>query len=153
MKRNCVAIITVALLASCFMFSCSKENVNENQPAKGTKIVIPAEKTGTKAVDVDGKASFKTSERVYVYANSTIDSGELHPTGNAASTTFTGSLVGTYSTGDKITVLYNTNASGVVDYSGQDGAIENVKDAGWAEDVEIVSYDAGVLTTASANIK
>ena len=153
MKKNSISIITLALLAGCFMFSCSKETSNEEQLIKGTKIVIPAEKVGTKAVDVAGKATFKTSESVYVYANSSIDSGELHPTEDAASTTFTGTLTGSYATGDHISVLYNTNASGVVDYSGQDGAIENVKDGGWAEDVEIVSLEAGVLTTESAKLQ
>ena len=153
MKKNSISIITLVLLAGCFMFSCSKETSNEEQLIKGTKIVIPAEKVGTKAVDVAGKATFQTSESVYVYANSAIDSGELHPTEDAASTTFTGTLMGSYDSGDHISVLYNTNASGVVDYSNQDGAIENVKDGGWAADVEIVSLEGDVLTTESAKLQ
>lgn len=123
MKKNCVAIIILAYLAGSIMTSCSKETSNEDQPVAGAKIVIPAEKTGTKAVDTDGKATFKTSESVYVFANSAVDNGELHPSEDGASTTFTGTLAGSYSIGDHIAVLYNTNSSGVVDYSGQDGSL------------------------------
>ena len=153
MKKNSISIITLALLAGCFMFSCSKETSNDEQLIKGTKIVIPAEKVGTKAVDVDGKATFKTTENVYIAKAGAIDANALSPSADGASTTFTGTLMGSYDSGDKITVLYNTNASGVVDYSGQDGAIENVKDAGWAEDVEIVSLEGDVLTTESAKLE
>ena len=153
MKKNSISIITMGLLAGCFMFSCSKETSNEEQLIKGTKIVIPAEKTGTKAVGVDGKATFKTTENVYIAKAGAIDANALSPSADGASTTFTGTLAGSYATGDNITVLYNTNASGVVDYSGQDGAIENVRDGGWAADVEIVSLEAGVLTTESVKLQ
>lgn len=154
MRKNSIAIIGLAFLASCFMVSCSTEAFDTNQPVKGAKIVIPAQKMSTKAVDADGKATFLFSENVYI-ANSggTIDANAIHPSAESASTTFTGTLAGTYSQGEKITVLYNTNKSGVVDYSGQDGSIGSVKDAGYAEDVEIVSYSEGVLTTESAKIQ
>ena len=153
MKKNSITMIALACLGGCLAVSCSTEGLDAEQPFEGTKIVIPVQGPGTKAVDVEGKATFKTSESVYVYAKSAIDSGELHPSADGASTTFTGTLSGVYKTGDHITVLYNTNSSGVVDYSGQDGSIEVVKDAGWAEDVEIVSLDAEVLTTESVKLQ
>lgn len=153
MRKNSIAIISLAFLASCFMVSCSTEAFDTNQPVKGAKIVIPAQKMSTKAVDAAGKATFLKSENVYIAKSGTIDANVIHPTDNAASTTLTGTLAGTYSQGDMITVLYNTSASGVVDYSGQDGSIGSVKDAGYAEDIEIVSYSEGVLTTKPANIQ
>ena len=153
MRKNSIAIISLAFLASCFMVSCSTEAFDTNQPVKGARIVIPAEKMGTKAVDVAGKATFNTSENVYIAKEGAIDANVLNPSAGGASTTFTGTLAGSYATGDHITVLYNTNASGVVDYSGQDGAIENVKDGGWAADVEIVSLEGDVLTTESAKLE
>ena len=153
MRKNSIAIISLAFLASCFMVSCSTEAFDTNQPVKGAKIVIPAQKMSTKAVDADGKATFLTSENVYIAKSGTIDKNAIHPSAESASTTFAGTLKETYSQGDKITVLYNTNASGVVDYSGQDGSIGSVKDAGYAEDIEIVSYSENVLTTEPAKIK
>lgn len=153
MRKNSIAIINLAFLASCFMVSCSTEAFDTNQPVKGARIVIPAQKMSTKAVGTDGKATFLTSENVYIAKAGVIDANAIHPSAESASTTFAGTLKETYSQGDKITVLYNTNASGVVDYSGQDGSIGSVKDAGYAEDVEIVSYSEGVLTTESAKIQ
>ena len=153
MRKNSIAIISLAILASCFVASCSTEALEANQPVKGAKIVIPAQKMGTKALDPDGpdgKAIFNTSENVYIAQSGSVAANVLHPTDNAASTTFTGTFSGSLT--DDITVLYNTNASGVVEYSGQDGSIVGVRDAGWAEDVQIVSYDENVLTTGSANI-
>ncbi len=154
MRKNSIAIISLAFLASCFMVSCSTEAFDTNQPVKGAKIVIPAQKMSTKAVDAAGKATFKTSEVVYICKGTTIDAGELYPAKNGPSADITGTLQNTgYSVNDQISVLYNTNASGVVDYSGQDGSIESVRDAGWAS-ATIDSYSSGgVFTTTPANIE
>ena len=151
MRKNSIAIISLAFLASCFMVSCSTEAFDTNQPVKGAKIVIPAQKMSTKAVNAAGKATFKTSEVVYICKGTTIDAGELQPANNGPSADITGTLQESYSVDDEITVLYNTDNSGVVDYSGQDGSIESVKDAGCAN-VKIVSYSGSVLTTTQANI-
>ena len=151
MKTNrIIGFMALAFFAGFCLTSCSTD-LNPDNPVKGYIISIPAQKVATKAVDADGKAKFLTDENVYVCQGSTMDGGVLHPKENAASTTLTGTLNGSYSKYTALKVLYNTDASGAVDYSAQDGTIDNVIDAGTAT-VNVTDVSGNVITTSAANI-
>lgn len=155
MKKHYFNLFALALVASFGLVSCFESDLDESA-SQGFRIDIPVQSVSTKAVTDNGTsavATFKTTENVYVYNQSVkaIDDGVLHPSADADEATFTGTLNKTYSEGNILKVLYNTNSAGVVDYSDQDGAIENVKDAGTGE-VTISSVSGGVITTTTATM-
>ena len=158
MRKHVFGLITLACAVSVSLVSCTKEPVVEEEPIGGYSISIPVQDAETKAVsEGSGKAvsTFLTTENVYVYNQATgaIDSGVLHPTSDASTTTFSGTLYDTkYSAGNVLKVLYNTGSDGVVDYSAQDGSIENVTDAGKGE-VTVASVTSSVITTTSTTIE
>lgn len=152
MKRNFFRLIAAVLVASLSLISCTNELTGEDQPVKGYHISIPAHSASTKAIVETGDGGiscvFKTTENVYVYniSSETWDDGVLHPASEGTSTVFSGDLNNPYSADQTIRVFYNTDSEGVVDYSGQDGSYENVKDAGVGEaTISTVSDD--VITT------
>lgn len=151
MKKSLVSFIAVASLAIVTLFSCSDVQVDNGTPNGGYTIQIPARSTSTKAVNDKGAPSFKTSENVYLYNNttSTLETAVLHPKSNAAQTHFVGTLVKSYSVNDELKVLYNTSSDGIVDYSSQDGSIDNVIDAGTGI-VTITDISADRITTSGA---
>lgn len=156
MMKKHLFIFAIALVTGFGLVSCIENDVNEDSSVQGYRIDIPVQAVSTKAVADDGGkavATYKTTENVYVYnaTTSTIDDGVLHPTADATETTFSGTLNKTYSVGNTLKVLYNTNSQGVVDYSDQDGTIEGVKDAGMGE-VTISSVSSGVITTNTAQL-
>lgn len=156
MMKKLLFFFAIALVASFGLVSCIDNDVNEASFVQGYRIDIPVQSVSTKAVAEDNGnavATYKTTENVYVYnaSTSTIDDGVLHPTADVTETTFSGTLNKTYSAGNTLKVLYNTNSQGVVDYSEQDGSIDGVKDAGMGE-VTISSVSGGVITTNTAQL-
>lgn len=155
MKKHYFNLFALALVASFGLVSCFESDLEESV-STGYRIDIPVQAVSTKAVTDNGTsavASFKTTENVYVYnkATATVDDGVLHPTSNAAETSFSGTLNKTYAEGNTLKVMYNTDSKGVVDYCEQDGSIENVKDAGTGE-VSISSVSGDVITTTSTTM-
>lgn len=153
MRKSIINVFAMLLVAGVAFVSCSKESKIES-PSKGYKVSIPAKKISSKAVADGGTATFKTTENVYVCNTSksnAIDATVLHPSANAASANFEGTLAGTYVVGNNLKILYNTNASGVADYSSQNGTIEGVVDAGVAT-VSVTDVSGGTITTGTASI-
>lgn len=153
MRKSIINVFAMLLVAGVAFVSCSKESSEIKSPSKGYKVSIPANKISSKAVADGGTATFKTTENVYVYNTNSgnMDATVLHPSANAASANFEGTLVGTYSEGNTLKILYNTNSSGVADYSSQNGTIEGVVDAGVAS-VSVTDISGGTITTGTATI-
>ena len=153
MRKSIINVFAMLLVAGFAFVSCSKESSEIESPSKGYKVSIPANKNFSKAVATDGTTTFKTTENVYIYNTNTgnIDATVLHPSVDAGSANFEGTLVGTYSEGNTLKVLYNTNSLGVADYSSQDGTLEGVIDAGVAS-VDVTSISGGTITTETATI-
>lgn len=151
MKKFILSVIFSFLIIG-LLVSCSKNLDISDDIKHPTKynVSILAKKSSTKVVADGGKASFSTSEKVWVYNESTgkTDRNYLTPAGNAVTTTLVGELSGTYSVNDQIKLLYNSGMrSGVIDYNGQNGKIQNVKDAGVASVSIKEVEDASVKTT------
>lgn len=154
MRKSIINVFAMLLVAGVAFVSCSKESSEIESPSKGYKVSIPANKISSKAVADGGTATFKTTENVYVCNTSNgnaIDANVLHPSANAASANFDGTLAGSYAEGNNLKILYNTNASGVADYSSQNGTIEGVVDAGVAT-VSVTDVSGGTITTGTASI-
>lgn len=154
MRKSIINVFAMLLVAGVAFVSCSKESSEIESPSKGYKVSIPAKKTSSKAVADGGTATFKTTENVYVCNTSNgnaIDANVLHPSANAASANFDGTLAGTYAEGNNLKILYNTNASGVADYSSQNGTLAGVVDAGVAS-VSVTDISGGTITTGTATI-
>ena len=155
MRKSIIKVFAMLLVAGVAFVSCSKESSEIESSSKGYKVRIPANKISSKAVAEGGVATFKTIENVYVCNTSksnAIDGTVLHPIADAPSTSFDGILTGSYSEGDNLKILYNTNASGVADYSSQNGTIEGVVDAGLASNVHVTSIVGSTITTEVASI-
>ena len=159
MRKQYFGFIALLFAAGFCMASCSKEHpLVEERPAEGYVISIPVQAMGTRAVaegDGEATATFKTTENVYIYNQTTrtLDDATLHPSTDEAFTILSGTLNKTYSEGNTLTVLYNTDSKGVVNYSAQDGSIDHVVDAGTANvTVTSISGD-NEITTNVANIQ
>ena len=153
MKKNLFNTLVLLLIAVAFV-SCSKESSEIESSSKGYKVSIPANKISSKAVADGGTATFKTTENVYVCntdKGNAIDEGVLHPSANTASANFDGTLEGDYEVGNTLKILYNTNGSGVADYSSQNGTLAGVVDAGFAS-VDVTDISGGTITTGTATI-
>ena len=155
MRKPLFGLIAIAAICAG-LASCTKESINEELSGNSYSIRIPVQKTATKAVtEGTGKAvsTFRTTDNVYVYNESTnvLDNGTLHPSDDAHEASFVGTLNKSYKVGNVLRVLYNTGSNGVVDYSSQDGSLEDVIDAGEGE-VTIASVSGSVITTNSATI-
>lgn len=135
------------------VFSCSKslDNSEETLPQKKVNANIPANFASSKVVADGGAATFSTSEKVYVYNNTTshLDTEYLSPEVDGTTSNLKGSLSGTYSKGDNLKLLYNTTSEGIADYTNQDGTLENVVDAATAT-VKIASVEGDSFTTRTA---
>ncbi|MBO4692031.1 MAG: hypothetical protein J5604_04565 [Bacteroidales bacterium] len=160
MKKCFSLIFAVAIIASLSLDSCSKESQSENAPIKEYRIIIPVNNPSTKAVTENSDhnkliSTFKTTEDVYIAKEGSIFNDTLHPASEGKETiSFTGTFTGSsFAAGDIITVLYNTNKDGVVNYSSQDGSIDNVIDAGKGENVVITSISDDIITTSSATLE
>lgn len=155
MRKSIINVFAMLLVAGVAFVSCSKESSEIESPSKGYKVSIPADKISSKAVADGGTATFKTTENVYVCntdKGNVIDEGVLHPSANTASTNFEGTLTGDYyEEGNTLKILYNTNASGVADYSSQNGTLAGVVDAGVAS-VDVTDISGGTITTGTASI-
>ena len=154
MRKSIIKIFALLLVAGVAFVSCSKESSEIESPSNGYKVSIPANKISSKAVADGGTATFKTTENVYVCNTSNgnaIDVNVLHPSANAASANFDGTLAGTYNVGNNLKILYNTNVSGVADYSSQNGTLAGVVDAGVAS-VDVTDISGGTITTGTASI-
>lgn len=135
MKKNIIKTTTLLLVTGIALYSCSKGLEKEiPEESNKYKVSIQATKASSKAVDNGGTATFKTTEKVYVYNvnTSTLDANALSPVANASSTKIEGELSGSYSKNDQLLLLYNTNSSGIADYREQNGSLNNVVDAGSA---------------------
>ena len=159
MRKQYFGFIALLFAAGFCMASCSKEHpLVEERPAEGYVISIPVQAMGTRAVaegEGEATATFKTTENVYIYNQTTrtLDDATLHPSTDEAFTILSGTLNKTYSEGNTLTVLYNTDSKGVVNYSAQDGSIDHVVDAGTANvTVTSISGD-NEITTNVANIQ
>lgn len=155
MRKPLFGLIAIAAICTG-LASCTKESINEELSGNSYSIRIPVQNTATKAVtEGTGKAvsTFRTTDNVYVYNESTkvLDNGVLHPSDDAHEASFVGTLNESYNAGNVLRVLYNTGSNGVVDYSSQDGSLEDVIDAGEGE-VTIASVSGSVITTNSATI-
>ena len=155
MRKPLFGLIAIAAICAG-LASCTKESINEELSGNSYSIRIPVQKTATKAVtEGTGKAvsTFRTTDNVYVYNESTnvLDNGTLHPSDDAHEASFVGTLNKSYKVGNVLRVLYNTGSNGIVDYSSQDGSLEDVIDAGEGE-VTIASVSGSVITTNSATI-
>ena len=154
MRKSIIKIFALLLVAGVAFVSCSKESSEIESPSNGYKVSIPANKISSKAVADGGTATFKTTENVYVCNTdngNAIDATVLHPSADAASANFEGTLVGDYEEGQTLKILFNTNDSGVADYSAQNGTLEGVVDAGVAS-VSITDISGGTITTGKATI-
>lgn len=155
MKKSYISFIGIAFMVCLCLSSCLEDAIEESTPQNGYRINIPIQSPSTKAVTDEGVASFKTTENVYLYniSTSTLETTVLHPASNAAKTQITTDgeeyLAMSYAEGNELKVLYNTNSSGVVDYSSQDGSIDNVIDAGVGT-VTITDISGGSITTSEA---
>jgi len=153
MKKYTIISLSSLLLIGMAAFSCSKslDNSEETLPHKKVNANIPAKVASSKVVADGGTATFSTSEKVYVYNNttSTLDTDYLSPDADGATANLKGSLSGTYSAGNSLKLLYNTTSEGIADYTNQDGTLENVVDAATAT-VKIASVDGDSFTTRTA---
>ncbi len=154
MKKYRLSIISCILIIGFAAVSCSKslDRSDEIDQEKEYNVSIPAQKVSTKVVADGGKASFSTSEKVWVYNESTgkIDKNSLSPAENAATTTLQGELYGTYAVNDQLKLLYNSGRqSSIVNYTYQNGMIHGVTDAGVAF-VSIKEVDGATIKTTDA---
>ncbi len=153
MKKYTIISLSSLLLIIMAAFSCSKslDNSEEALPQKKVNANIPANFASSKVVADGGTATFSTSEKVYVYNNTTssLDTDYLSPDADGATANLKGSLSGTYSKGDNLKLLYNTTSQGIADYTHQDGTLANVVDAATAT-VKIASVDGESFTTRTA---
>ncbi len=153
MKKYTIISLSSLFLIGMSVFSCSKslDNSEETLPQKKVNANIPANFASSKVVADGGAATFSTSEKVFVYNNTTssLDTEYLSPDADGATSNLKGSLAGSYSKGDNLNLLYNTTSEGIVDYMNQDGTLENVVDAATAT-VKISSVDGDSFTTRTA---
>lgn len=155
MKKYSLLIISSILIIGLAAVSCSKSLNNRSDEINQEKeysVSIPAQKASTKVVADGGKASFSISEKVWVYNESTgkIDRNSLSPAENSATTTLRGELYGTYAVNDQLKLLYNSGRqSSVVNYTYQNGMIQNVTDAGVAS-VSIKEVEGKTIKTTEA---
>ena len=90
----------------------------------------------TRALELDGEklvAKWATGDKVYVYkatnrAECTSELGTISPvagtiSADGAKATFTGTLAGTVSTGDKLMLVYHPAAFAITGFEGQDGTL------------------------------
>lgn len=170
MKIVISRLFSMLLFATVVITSCSKET--ELQVVKGYKVNIRAtNNSGTKAINEvdlgDGKfkavTTFSNTEEIYfcnLSDGNKIDATAINPTpdgGDAHNARIVGDLSGatsssvtiSYAVDNNLRLLYNTPATGIVDYASQDGAFANLIIAATA-DVTITGTGAsGKEITAS----
>ena len=147
MKKN--TIIMTMLMVAVIAVSCTKEPATTEE-LNQYNISIEADFSATKAVADGGIATFAAGEKVCVYnqTKAAVDANLLSAASNGASTTFTGTLAGTYSEGDVLQLFYNTT-SAEVDYTSQDGTIGGVADVAVAT-VSVTGVSGGTVSTGKA---
>lgn len=152
MKKNLITM-TILLLAAISLTSCSKETTPIEQSSNGYTVSIRATKAETKAVADDGAATFVEGDIVYVYNNtrSAWDANHLTAESAGKSTTFSGTLAGTYKKDDVLTLYYKTTSAGIIDNNTQDGALGNAKDAAKAVVTITEEPAGGTIVTSNAS--
>ena len=153
-------IFTYILLLTGLMACGNEDNItNEQQPAAQAQVYhvcIPAsigDDAQTRAVSFDNTtctSTFSTTEKVYVYnkSKSTMLTGNLSPTNLSnenKNCDLTGDLTGTFSEGDELWLLYNSDSSGNFYYTSQNGLATGVKDG--AKAVVTVSATSPLTTS------
>lgn len=174
-KKSIICKGLAALVAgSLFAISCQKveesiQDVPQEAPVYQVFISASFADDATKAVSFDNDATpkptatgrFETTEDIYVYNETTgkMLDGALHPTDISAdgkSCNLTGTLTGTVTAGNRLTLTYNMNTVDAnnldycyFSYDGQGGTEAGVIDGGLATGLTAtVSIDGeGVLTT------
>jgi len=168
MKRTLSILVVIAL---GMMTACNKlDNNTEPEAPVVYSVNIPATiggEPGTKAVTFDNSgatptsnSTFEASEKVYVYNATTgkMLEGYLTPTGISADgkkCNLTGTLTGTISDGNSLTLLYNLTSYSsnptlcTYYYGGQNGTQSGVVDGATATVTASGDFAGGILTTAA----
>lgn len=147
MKNN--TLPAIVLMAALMAASCAKELTIDNS-ALSYNIRVEADFSATKAVADGGTATFTSGDKVCVYnqTKAAVDANVLTAATTGPSTTFSGTLAGTYEVGDVLQLFYNTPTE-VVDYTVQDGTIDHVTDVAVAT-VSVTGVIGSTVSTGKA---
>ena len=136
MKKNVLILSALCFAAMTLVFSgCKKETNDPQEPAKVQtyKMSIQASKGADnqangprRVISLGGggttlTATWTTGDKVYVYNGST-ELGYLEASDNNANTQLNGTLTGTVSVGDELTLKYQPNPN----YAGQTGTLAHI---------------------------
>ena len=157
--------LTIAAALTAGFTACSNDDITAEQAtvqpaAKTYTVSIPASfgSSSTRAVTIGETTTthtFESGEKVYVYnvTKNEVLSGYLQPTNiseDGKNCDLAGTLTGTLSKGDELTLLYNPNSEKtnekIMDYSLQTGAATNIPDGAVAT-ATLSSIEGSVLTT------
>ena len=157
--------LTIAAALTAGFTACSNDDITAEQAtvqpaAKTYTVSIPASfgSSSTRAVTIGETTTthtFESGEKVYVYnvTKNEVLSGYLQPTNiseDGKNCDLAGTLTGTLSEGDELTLLYNPNGEDTnakkMDYSLQTGAATNIPDGAVAT-ATLSSIEGSVLTT------
>lgn len=156
MRKRVLFSAIVLLVAGITTISCSK-NTNQAEPEqtnKGLKVCIPSSFSTPKTMAVadGGISTFSTSENVWIFNKfySALEANPLHPDANASTANLVGVITGSYFSGNSLTLMYNSTQDGIVDYTSQDGTIDNVVDAAEAS-VSVSAKTDETITISNAS--
>lgn len=154
MRKSFLYSLLIFTIATTFLSSCSKNDKAYQQSTKTYSISIPAAFSSTKVVADGGRATFSTSDKIYVVnlETETIDDNYLTPSRDGATAELVGTLSGVYNVGDRLKLYYNSNELAEFDYSSQDGTLENVVDGAIAY-ITISSVNNGKIESDPANFQ